>query len=180
VNYCNWLSGEKGLSPAYTIEGTRVTWNKGSDGYRLPTEAEWEYACRAGTATVFNIGNNITTGQANYDGRYPYNGAAAGTFRNMTLTVDSFTPNAWGLYNMHGNVWEWCWDRYGLDYYSGDEASGTDPDGPDTGDSRVARGGSWFGRADEMRSAARSYYAPSVGATYLGFRLVRGPVGASE
>jgi len=146
-----------------------VTWNKNANGYRLPTEAEWEYACRAGTATQFSTGNNITTSQANYNGNYPYNNNAKGTYREKTITVGSFAPNAWGLYDMNGNVWEWCWDWY-RGYGS---VAQTDPVGASSGASRVKRGGSWGDNARDVRSAYRSYGTPSDRGGDLGFRLVR-------
>jgi formylglycine-generating enzyme required for sulfatase activity len=160
VGYCNWLSGQEGLAPAYTINGNKVTWDKGANGYRLPTEAEWEYACRAGTTTPFSTGENITTEQANYNG--------SGT----TVEVDSFDANAFGLYNMHGNVFEWCWDWYD-DYPEGEE---TNPAGPDTGADRVVRGGGLDNGAQNLRSAVRSYGAPSAQYSDAGFRLARGPI----
>jgi len=104
--------------------------------YRLPTEAEWEYAARAGTTTPFSFGRCLSTDQANYDGNYPLSGCTKGRYRGKTVSVASFSPNAWGLYDMHGNVWEWCRDWYG-DYPSG---SVTDPGGPSTGSFRVGRG----------------------------------------
>jgi formylglycine-generating enzyme required for sulfatase activity len=137
VDYCSRRSIKEGLTPAYTISGTNVTWNRQANGYRLPTEAEWEYACRAGTTTPFNTGFNITTAQANYYGNHPYNNNARGTYRERTMPVGSFAPNAWGLYDMHGNVWEWCWDWFG-EY---GVASQTDPIGPASGSHRVLRGG---------------------------------------
>jgi formylglycine-generating enzyme required for sulfatase activity len=170
VKYCNRLSQREGLTSAYQISGTIVTCNWNANGYRLPTEAEWEYACRAGTTTPFNTGNNITTNQANYDGNYPYKGNPAGTYREETTAVGSFAPNAWGLYDMHGNVWEWCWDWYGS-YSSGAQ---TNPRGPVSGSNRVRRGGGWYGDGRSLRSAGRSYdYGPSNGLSNLGFRLVR-------
>ena len=113
VEYCNRLSQKESLTPAYTIIGENVDWNRNATGYRLPTEAEEEYACRAGTTTPFNTGNNITTEQANYNGIYPYNNNAKGKYREKTSAVGSFQANPWGLYDMHGNVWEWCWDYFG-------------------------------------------------------------------
>lgn len=92
--------------------------HEGGNKYRLPTEAEWEYACRAGTATPFYTGDCISTDQANYDGNYPVPGCSKGRYRQTTIEAASFSPNAWGLYDMHGNVWEWCRDWYG-DYPSG-------------------------------------------------------------
>jgi formylglycine-generating enzyme required for sulfatase activity len=169
VEYCNKRSQREGLTPAYTINGTNVSWNRNANGYRLPTEAEWEYACRAGTSGPFNMGNNISTNQANYDGNYPYNNNAKGTYREKMVNVGSFTANGWGLYDMHGNVWEWCWDWYG-DYPRGAQ---TDPAGAASGAYRVERGGSWSYDAQYLRSAYRLDYAPTDRIDDLGFRLVR-------
>jgi formylglycine-generating enzyme required for sulfatase activity len=138
--------------------------------YTLPTEAEWEYACRAGTATPFNTGNNFTTGQGNYDGNYPYNpydGNAKGEYRRRTTEVGSFPANAFGLYDMHGNVEEWCRDWYG-DYPTG---SVTDPTGARTGSERIIRGGDWFRYARQCRSANRSNDKPANRRSYRGFRV---------
>jgi len=137
-------------------------------GCRLPTEAEWEYACRAGTTTPFNTGNNLTTSQANYHGNNPYNNNAKGEYREKTLPVGSFAPNAWGLYDMHGNVWEWCSDWYGG--YS--TSAQTNPKGASSGSDRVRRGGSWYSRAYYCRTANRIGDAPGNRYYYIGFRLV--------
>ncbi|MHC6202251.1 formylglycine-generating enzyme family protein [Breznakiellaceae bacterium SP9] len=157
IEFCNRLSVLAGLSPAYTISETNVTWNRSANGYRLPTEAEWEYACRAGTTTPFNTGDNITTDQANYDRS------------TSTVAVGTFAPNAWGLYDMHGNVWEWCWDWYGS-YPSVPE---TDPMGAASESNRVFRGGGWNNSALYMRSAYRDDDTPTVRYSQLGFRVVR-------
>jgi len=138
--------------------------------YRLPTEAEWEYACRAGTTTAFSWGNSISTNQANYDGNYTYGGGSKGVYREKTMPVGSFGANPWGLYDMHGNVWEWCQDWYGS-YSSGDERN---PTGASGGASRVNRGGSWFSSPRFLRSAIRTY-GPGYRDNDLGFRLVRSP-----
>jgi formylglycine-generating enzyme required for sulfatase activity len=157
IVYCNALSQREGLTPAYTISGSNVTWNRSANGYRLPTEAEWEYACRAGTTTPYYTGDSISKSQANYN-------------ENGTMDVGSFVPNAWGLYDMAGNVWEWCWDWY-EDYSTGSQ---TNPEGPSTGTNRVERGGSWFifGGGD-LRSASRGHSTPSLRFDFIGFRLVR-------
>ena len=134
----------------------RINKREKTDKYRLPTEAEWEYACRAGTTTVYNTGNCITTDQANYHGKHPLPGCPEGLNRETPLAVGSFPPNAFGLYDMHGNLWEWCQDWYG-DYPSGHV---TDPTGPPSGDGRVVRGGSWNHFAANMRSAYRGAEVP--------------------
>jgi formylglycine-generating enzyme required for sulfatase activity len=183
IEYCNKRSEKEGLTPAYTIDKTRsdgnnsngddnvkwvVTWDRNANGYRLPTEAEWELACRAGTSTPFHTGNNITTNHANYDGNYPYNNNAKGVYRVKTWEVGSGMPNLWGLYDMSGNVKEWCWDWYGS--YSGTQ---TDPAGVAGGSDHVLRGGSWVNNARNVRSAYRDCSTPSDWDCYIGFRLVR-------
>jgi formylglycine-generating enzyme len=147
---------------------------KNGNTYRLPTEAEREYACRAGTTTPFNTGNNLTTDQANYDGNYPYNGNPKGVYRENTVPVNSFSPNAWGLYTMHGNVWEWCSDWFGGRYYDDCKASGTvtNPAGTATGSFRVLRGGYWNSFARYCRSAFRLNNTPDNRSHNVGFRLV--------
>ncbi len=120
----------------------------------FPSEAQWEYACRAGTHTPFNTGTNISTHQANYDGNYPYNGNPRGSFLDKTLPVISFQPNTWGLYQMHGNLWEWCLD--GLrEYPKQVEDVVENPIGPGSGSRAALRGGSWINDARYCRSASR-------------------------
>jgi formylglycine-generating enzyme required for sulfatase activity len=184
IEYCNMLSQAEGLSPVYTIDKGLsdpnnmndndtlkwvVTWDRNANGYRLPTEAEWEYACRAGTNTPFNTGNNITTDQANYNGNYPYEKNRKGIFRGKTTDVGSFRPNRLGLFDMHGNVWEWCWDWEGP--YS--NLSQTDPFGAVSSRGRIYRGGSWGNRADYIRSANRGASNPTTRSEAVGFRVVR-------
>ena len=148
--------------------------NAGGEGtYRLPTEAEWEYACRAGTSTPFGIGNghDLDSTQANFNGDYPYGKGEKGADRKQTTPVKSFAANAWGLYDMHGNVREWCQDWYG-DYPTG---AVVDPQGSDTGDCRVLRGGSWINYARDCRSARRYGRSSERRLNYFGFRLLRSP-----
>jgi formylglycine-generating enzyme required for sulfatase activity len=137
--------------------------------YRLPTEAEWEYACRAGTKTPFWFGAAITPEDANYDGRFDDWGPARGRYRERTTPAGTFAPNGWGLYDLHGNVREWCLDWYGA--YPPDRAS--DPQGPTTGSARVLRGGAWDDFAASVRSASRWFFAPDYRARHYGFRVVR-------
>ncbi len=138
---------------------------------RLPTEAEWEYACRAGTTTPFNTGKNITTDQANYDGEHPYNQNLRGQRRWRTTPVDTFPPNAWGLYDMHGNVENWCSDW--ISAYTADAK--TNPKGPKTGPSHVLRGGSFESWASDCRSASRMWSrgASGIRSRIFGIRLVK-------
>ena len=135
----------------------------------LPTEAEWEYACRAGTETPFSFGATITPEQVNYDGNFPYAGGEEGLYRETTVTVKTFPANRWGLYEMHGNVWEWCAD--GQRDYTPDPVE--DPIGSLAGDDqpRVVRGGSWSHNARGARSAYRSQYEPGYVYSLKGFRL---------
>jgi uncharacterized repeat protein (TIGR02543 family) len=170
IEYCNRRSGDEGLTPAYTVSGETVTWDKSASGYRLPTEAEWEYACRAGTTTTFSTGDTITTDQVNFDGTFQYNMNPAGVNRGKTTEAGSFAPNDWGLYDMHGNVYEWCWDWYASSYDSGPL---TDPDGAVSSNYRVRRGGSWINTGRYLRSAYRSYIYYSDRSNLVGFRLVR-------
>jgi len=169
---------------------------EGTDRYRLPTEAEWEYAARAGTTTPFSFGKCLSADQANYNGKYYLGDCPEGEDRGRTIPVASFppnyeteqikrytgtffhlqgvasfAPNAWGLYDMHGNVWEWCQDWYG-DYPS--EAV-TDPGGPSTGSYRVLRGGGWDDSAEDCRSANRFSDSPDYRLDGRGFRLVLSP-----
>ena len=153
--YAKWLSKKTGKN------------------YRLPSEAEWEYACRAGTTTPFWWGSSITPELANYDGSAdPYKGGGKkGEYRQKTLPVKSFEPNAWGLYQVHGNVWEWCEDFW-HDNYNGAPQGGSPWT---TGDSffRVLRGGSWDKDPHALRSAFRNFNFPRIGYRFRGFRVAR-------
>lgn len=133
----------------------------------LPTEAEWEYACRAGTTTPFSFGTNISTEQVNYDGNFPYAGGAKGQYREKTVSVKALPANPWGLYQMHGNVWEWCAD--GMRDYTTENA--TDPSGARDGGSFVVRGGSWLRDARYARSARRDRRLRDRRSDNLGFRF---------
>ncbi|MDA1016077.1 MAG: SUMF1/EgtB/PvdO family nonheme iron enzyme [Planctomycetota bacterium] len=137
--------------------------------YRLPTEAEWEYACRAGTTTPFSFGSVLNGKQANCSGNYPYGTDTKGPYLQRTMRVGSFAPNAFGLYDMHGNVWEWCSDWYDSDYYKNSPVS--DPKGPGAGQFRVLRGGSWYVDAGFCRSAVRYGFSPDYRFNGLGFRV---------
>lgn len=137
-------------------------------GCRLPTEAEWEYACRAGTTTHFNTGICLNTSQANYNGNYPMEWCTKGEYRQKTMPVGSFAANAYGLFDMHGNVWEWCSDWYG-DYST---SAQTNPKGASSGNGRVCRGGGWSDYASYCRTAIRGSGAPVARSDGMGFRLV--------
>jgi formylglycine-generating enzyme required for sulfatase activity len=160
VAFCNRLSKREGYRRCYYRLFGRWFCYWRADGYRLPTEAEWEYACRAGTKTRYSFGDDP-------DGldRYAW-------FRGQsTQEVAQKLPNPWGLYDMLGNVWEWCWDWYG-DYTSEEEA---DPTGPKSGSYRVLRGGSFGLPPERLRSAYRVVVRPEDGDEFVGFRCVRVP-----
>lgn len=135
--------------------------------YRLPTESEWEYACRAGTTTPFHFGDAISAEQANYNGFDIYGSGKKGVFRWKTTPVGNFPANAWGLYDMHGNVLQWCEDWYG-DYPQNDVV---DPQGANAGKIRVLRGGCWVSPPVQLRSANRGGAAPGFRYKIGGFRL---------
>ena len=161
--FCKWLSAKEGKT------------------YRLPTEAEWEYACRAGTATRYNSGDdpetlaragNIVDAMAK--AKFPsLSGIKAGDGYAFTSPAGSFQPNAFGLYDMHGSAWQWCADWYGAEYYAVSPAD--DPTGPDSGSGRVHRGGSWFTGPADARSAGRSPATPDHRGNGTGFRVACAP-----
>ncbi len=138
--------------------------------YRLLTEAEWQYCCRAGTTTSFSYGESLSSNQANINGRFPYGGAKRGPYLGRTTTVGSYEPNAFGLYDMHGNVGELCFDWFGRDYYQ--QSPTDDPQGPEKGADHLLMGGSWSADAFRCRAAHRRSNAPSGIARYFGFRVV--------
>jgi outer membrane protein assembly factor BamB len=138
--------------------------------YRLPTEAEWEYACRASTTIVFHFGDALSSRQANFNGEHPFGGAEVGPFLNRTAAVGSYQPNAFGLYDMHGNLYEWCRDRFSREYYR--ESPVEDPQGPRRGTSRVIRGGDWYSDGRDCRSAFRYADIPEGRFYALGMRVV--------
>ncbi len=174
IRFCNWLSEQEGLSNVYTLDGDRLTVNWNANGYRLPTEAEWEYAARSGGRNLrFGTGKNTADSrEINFDGRADFKTAysLAGTYRGKTVPVASLgAANLLGLYDMSGNVWEWCWDWYGP-YPAGVQ---TNPRGPDNGKERVLRGGSWDYRPVDIRVAHRRVAPPTFRSVDGGFRVAR-------
>ena len=140
--------------------------------YRLPTEAEWEYACRAGTTTTFHFGSMLNGDKANVNGSNPYGTATKGPFLQRTTTVGLYPKNAFGLFDMHGNVWEWCEDVYDEKAYASRSGTTTDPKVTSGSEYRVLRGGSWFNGSRYTRSASRSRYSPDDRNGVDGFRVV--------
>lgn len=166
VKYCNERSKREGLRPCYDLRTWKCSFDAG--GYRLPTEAEWEYACRAGTTTRYSFGDGAR--ELKHHAWFKDNAG------HRPRPVGKKLPNPWGLHDMHGNVWEWCSDFYAVDYYQ--HNPGTDPRGPDKGETRVVRGGCWRSPAEECRSSYRHHEAPGYtdvcfGYDIYGFRCVR-------
>ncbi|MFO0905758.1 MAG: SUMF1/EgtB/PvdO family nonheme iron enzyme [Pirellulales bacterium] len=185
VRYCNWLSRQEGKTECYRIDGDTVSEVSGI-GYRLPREAEWEYACRAGITTRFPTGDRPRSLEgfgnfqdASFERKYPsldYNKYPSFSFDDrwsFTSPVGEFKPSGWGLYDMQGNVLEWCSDWYDSDYYRKSPAA--DPTGPSRGSGRVLRGGSWGSSPGSCRSSSRSGVDPAGRSSSLGFRVAAVP-----
>jgi formylglycine-generating enzyme required for sulfatase activity len=150
----------------------RLSKKTGRD-YRLPSEAEWEYACRAGTTTPFHFGETITPDLANYDGNYTYASGPKGKYRQETTNVGSFPPNAFGLYDMHGNVWEWCADPWHPNYSDAPSDGSVWNSGKNEDRRyRMQRGGSWFYVPGICRAAYRVRLGPGIWDGLFGFRAV--------
>lgn len=159
--FCNWLSEREGLTPCYSGRGKATQCNFDANGYRLPTEAEWEYAARGGQQSQ----RYTYAGGDNVDDVAWYGSNSGG----QTHPVGQKQPNELGLYDMSGNAWEWCWDWYGEEYYSSSPTG--DPKGPSSGSDRVRRSGSWIENPDPLRTTYRSADVPSM--PFGGIRLVR-------
>ncbi len=157
VNFCRMLSDR----PEERAAGR---------SYRLPTEAEWEYACRAGTTGPFGHGSSLNAGHANFDALHPYGDAQPSAPHGKTTAVTRYPAGAWGLHDAHGNVWEWCSDWYAEGYYRASPLR--DPAGPPTGKFKVLRGGSWRNQAAACRAAYRNALAPHQKDSATGFRIV--------
>jgi formylglycine-generating enzyme required for sulfatase activity len=169
IEFCNRLSAMEDLLPIYTVIDTNVNWDDTANGYRLPTEAEWEYSCRARTTTPFYTGNCLSASDANFNGYLHPRECPLGLSREQVVDVGSFAPNTWGLFDMHGNVAEWCWDWLNLP--TPDPA--IDPRGPEHGELKIIRGGNYAKGPHACRSASRMVYDPHQKNPSLGLRLAR-------
>ena len=158
ISFANALSEANGLKPAYTVNGTQVSWETSADGWRLPTEAEWEYCARGGAYQLYAGSDTIDS-----VAWYTENSSA-------TVSVGQKKSNGFGIYDMSGNVLEWCWDRWKREYR---KRAAVDPIGPDQGSTRIVRGGGWNNSASLMRLSARNSLKPDIRFNGLGFRLVR-------
>lgn len=159
VENVSWKDAVKFVQKLNSLEGT--------DRYRLPAEAEWEYACRAGTTTAYYTGDCITTDQANFNGEMQLPRCKPGVYQVRTTPPGTFAPNPWGLYDMHGNVWEWCGDNP-----PASAAAGLDTiTGPASSEYKIRRGGSWDDSAAYLRSASRVRLYPEHKFRYSGFRV---------
>jgi sulfatase modifying factor 1 len=184
VEFCNQLGKLDGYSPYYKVADVKREGDSiksatvtilGGNGYRLPTEAEWEFACRAYSTRRFHFGNENTGKEANLrpGSSIGYGSPPTWTPLGRTTKVGSYAPNPWGLCDMHGNAGEWCWDWYDRDYYSNSPVD--DPQGPATGTQRVVRSGSWMVGETSCRSASRLGLAPDESKEWAGFRVCRTP-----
>ena len=177
VAYCNWLSEKQGLPAAYSIDSDTIIFKKAANGYRLPTEAEWEYAAREGgkKQRFANGRDTAWSSEVNADARATLarSYAPQGISRGYTLRVNALRPNALGLYHMSGNVWEWCQDWYAVDHYTHQPGTTISPSGPETGQQKVLRGGSWYFDGYHARCANRHHAKPEQHFHAAGVRLAR-------
>jgi len=169
VIFCNAVSLRAGLASAYRISENAITMDLDAPGYRLPTEAEWEYACRAGTRTIFPYGNCLSSSQANFNAYLPQPGCESGLYRAQSIPVGSFSPNGWGLYDMVGNINEYCWDWYAP--YSADAQ--IDPVGIPNSGNHVLRGGAFSIFGPRCHSGSRHPMEPQMALDFMGMRMVR-------
>ena len=169
IVFCNAVSLKAGLDPAYDLKEDAITLDLDASGYRLPTEAEWEYACRAGTRTIFPYGDCLSASQANYNAYWPQPGCKMGVYRAQSIPVGTFQPNGWGLYDMIGNINEFCWDTYAP--FSAEPL--VDPTGTEVPGQQVLRGGGFSIFGPRCQSGSRHPMNPDMAMDFMGLRMVR-------